>query len=236
MKARQTDRGKFLVLGGPTLLVLWFLQSYAYRYFTLDVAQLGIYGPRREWLYAHMFGGTVALLLGPVQLWLGLNRRSILLHRVLGVGYVMGVVLGGTAAFSLAFHTDFGWVFGMGLVAMSVAWILSTTFGVAAVCRCLIEQHHEWMIRSYVITFSFVTFRILTSIFDVVGVGTTVERLTAAAWASWSVPLLITEVVLQGRKIFASGVGRAKVPSPALTVSPVYDRAPLLESTKDVQS
>jgi len=34
-------------------------------------------------------------------------------------------------------------------------------------------------------------------------VGTPVEDLAAAAWACWAVPLLVTELVIQGRKILA---------------------------------
>jgi hypothetical protein len=57
------------------------------------------------------------------------------------------------------------------------------------------------MIRSYVVTFGFVMFRILDSIFETARIGTLVERMTAASWLAWSVPLLVTESVLQARKI-----------------------------------
>ena len=41
----------------------------------------------------------------------------------------------------------------------------------------------------------------------VAGIGTLVERLNAASWFCWAFPLLVTEVILQGRKIL-------KAPSP----------------------
>ena len=59
------------------------------------------------------------------------------------------------------------------------------------------------MIRSYVLTFAFVTFRIPFGVLGVAGVGTTAEQLAAASWFCWAAPLLLTEALLQGRKIFA---------------------------------
>jgi hypothetical protein len=219
---------RYKVLFGPIVVALWFLDSYAFRYLTVDRDRFGIYWPHREWLYVHIIAGMLALFLGPVQFWLGLNRRTTLLHRILGGGYVLSVFVSGSAAFYLAFHTDFGWVFGMGLTTMAVAWIMSTTFATIALWHHLIEQrrewmidalsacprgdraghliqqHREWMIRSYVLTFGFVTFRILTQTLQVAGVGTTLEQMTAASWFSWSVPLLVTEWLIQGRKILHS--------------------------------
>jgi hypothetical protein len=48
----------------------------------------------------------VALLVGPAQLWLGLTRRIVRLHRGLGVGYTAGVAVSSTAALNLACTTD----------------------------------------------------------------------------------------------------------------------------------
>jgi hypothetical protein len=59
------------------------------------------------------------------------------------------------------------------------------------------------MIRSYVTTTAFVTFRILFVALTAAGVGTRNEQLATASWFCWAVPLLITQAVLQGRKILA---------------------------------
>ena len=111
-------------------------------------------------------------------------------------------MLGSSTAFYLAFHSQFGWVFGLGLTALALAWLVTTALAVAAICLYMVQQHWEWMIRSYVLTFAFVVFRGLTELFDIAKIGTTAEQLTAASWLCWSVPLLITESILQGRKIF----------------------------------
>jgi hypothetical protein len=129
-----------------------------------------------------------------------------MVHRSLGVLYVIGVVTCATTAFYLALHTDFGWVFGLSFASMACAWVISTSLAVIAICRRSVVQHREWMIRSYVLTFGFVTFRILDGILEMTQAGTIVERKTAASWLAWAVPLLLAEIILQGRKIFTDPV------------------------------
>jgi Predicted membrane protein (DUF2306) len=94
-------------------------------------------------------------------------------------------------------------MFGAGLASLATAWILTTGLALAAIWRHLYEQHKEWMVRSYVVTTAFVSFRLLVTVLQAVGVGTAIERLTASSWFCWAVPLLITEALLQGRKIVA---------------------------------
>jgi uncharacterized membrane protein len=181
---------------------VWFLASAAVPYLGLDPERFGEYWPRRGWLLAHIAGGTTALLVGPVQVWLGLGRRSMNVHRMLGRVYVSSAALGSFAAFYLAFNTDGGCVFGMGLSGLAVAWITTTGLAYQAIQRRLITQHQEWMIRSYVVAFAFVTFRVFSRLLSAWGVGTQSERANAASWFCWAVRLLMTEAVLQGRKVF----------------------------------
>src|ERR1051325_248460 len=129
LTALTPDRHGSKVLVLATLVAFWFLDSYAFQYLTFDRDRFGIYWPRREWLHVHVLAGILALLLGPVQFWLGLNGREKILHRILGGFYVLSVFAAAGAALYLARHTDFGWVFGMGLTAMAVGWILSTALG-----------------------------------------------------------------------------------------------------------
>jgi uncharacterized membrane protein len=189
-----------IVLAG--LAATGFFVAVALPYLRLDPAVLTRYSSRRVWLLAHVGFGAVALLVGPLQLWLGITQRAVWLHRRLGLVYVTCVGVGAVAAFYLAAHTSLGWVFGTGITALAIAWIVTTTMAVAAIRRGLIAQHKEWMVRSYVVTFAFVTFRVLWAGLQAARIGTVQEQLGAASWFCWAVPLLVTEGVLQGRKIF----------------------------------
>ena len=94
-------------------------------------------------------------------------------------------------------------MFGAGLAGLGVAWLVTTGLAFVAIKKQLYDQHKEWMIRSYVVTFAFVTFRALQGTLSAANVGTLTEQLAVASWFCWAVPLLITEAILQGRKVFA---------------------------------
>ena len=133
------------------------------------------------------------------------------MHRRLGVAYVASVGVGSIAAFYLAARTDLGWMFGAGITGLGVAWVVTTTMAIAAVRRGLIEQHQDWMIRSYVVTFAFVTFRVLWTLLQFAGIGTLREQLGVCSWFCWAVPLLVAEAALQGRKMTGARCSRAAV-------------------------
>jgi hypothetical protein len=158
------------------------------------------YWPRRGWLLTHIAGGLIALLTGPVQLWLGLHNVKMDVHRKLGFVYIAGIAIGSVGAIGLALQSDGGLIFGSGLFFLAMAWLTTTSLAFMAIKKNLIDQHKEWTIRSYVVTFAFVTFRIG----QVAMTGRGVDLPTAIgvmAWACWAIPLLITEAFIQGRKI-----------------------------------
>jgi predicted membrane protein DUF2306 len=197
-------KGRALVLGGLTAVAMTFILAFGVPYINPDERRYALYASKRAWLLLHLASGTVALLVGPVQFWLGLSRGKMRLHRRLGLAYLASVATGSVSALYLALHTTLGWVFGMGLTALAIAWITTTGMAFVAIRRRMVPLHQEWMIRSYVVTFAFVTFRMLVGILQTANVGTVTERLAAASWFCWAVPLLVTEVILQGRKITGS--------------------------------
>jgi hypothetical protein len=50
-----------------------------------------------------------------------------------------------------------------------------------AIRRRQITQHQDWMIRSYVVTFAFVFFRMIAGGMQAAGIGTQQDQLTTAA-------------------------------------------------------
>ena len=121
-----------MVLAGAVLLAIGFLGKAALPYLLLDPTALAPYASRRLWILTHVAAGTVALLTGPVQLWLGASGR-MRDHRWLGRVYVASVGVGAAAALYLSTHTDYGWVFGAGLTGLGLAWIVTTTLAVTAI-------------------------------------------------------------------------------------------------------
>jgi uncharacterized membrane protein len=189
--------------------VVFFLRV-ALPYLLLDALVLKRYEPERVWLLAHVAAGGVALLAGPIQLWLGMSGRTARVHRPLGLAYVTAIAVGSAAAFYLAAHTHLGWGFAAGITGLGIAWVITTALAVVAVRRGLPEQHRRWMVRSYTVTFAFVTFRAMWTVLQFAGVGTRAEQLAMSSWFCWAVPLLVVEIMTDGRRIFAAGRARAR--------------------------
>jgi uncharacterized membrane protein len=192
-------------IAGAAVAALVFFLRVALPYLLLDPLVLKRYEPERVWLLAHVAAGAVALLAGPIQLWLGTSGRTTRVHRRLGLTYVTAIAVGSAAAFYLAAHTHLGWGFAAGITGLGIAWVVTTALAVVAVRRGLLEQHRQWMIRSYTVTFAFVTFRAAWGVLQFAGVGTRAEQLAMSSWFCWAVPLLIVEIVTHGRRIFAAG-------------------------------
>jgi hypothetical protein len=114
---------------------------------------------------------------------------------------MIAVAVGAVSAVGLAIQTQLGWVFGLGLLGLALAWVITTGLAYLSIRRRNLLQHQEWMMRSYVVTFAFVTFRIFTLALATAGVGTGRERATAASWFCWAIPLLIVEPFLQWKKL-----------------------------------
>jgi hypothetical protein len=64
------------------------------------------------------------------------------------------------------------------------------------------------MIRAYVVTFAFVTFRILSDYGPTSRLQPENERSVMIAWVCWVVPLAITEMVFQLRRVRAALVAK----------------------------
>jgi uncharacterized membrane protein YozB (DUF420 family) len=170
------------------------IEHFAFDY---SEANYGRLWPNRFWLFLHIAGGTLALFAGPFQLWSGLRDRHRSIHRWTGRVYVTGVLLGGGAAFYLSFFSQ-PRSFAVALFALGVAWWGTVGLAILAVKQYRIEAHKAWMIRGYVVTFSFVTFRLLIEmpLWSIVGDA----RLAVVLWVSWVAPLAVTEVVLRSAR------------------------------------
>jgi uncharacterized membrane protein len=190
-----------LALGALALFALWYVNRSALPYFGFSEAHYGPYfWPRRWWLLLHIAGGVTALTVGLVQLWLGLTNRTAALHRALGKLYVAVIAVGSIGGFYLALTIPSNVPYAAGLFFLCVAWVITTSMAVFAIRRRNVPQHREWMMRSYAVTFAFVTFRFGVDALVSQGVSAS-EAQGVMAWACWALPLLVLEPLLQFRKM-----------------------------------
>jgi Predicted membrane protein (DUF2306) len=138
----------FVFVTSEVLLVADYPMYHAYR---LQVIA------DRHLLIPHTLGGIVALLTGPVLFWSRLRRDHLKFHRHLGRVYVFSVLIGAFTGIALAVGRP-----GLpGTTMQAGAWIVCTAAAFITARNRHIVQHRQWTARSYAVTFTFVSSRVL---------------------------------------------------------------------------
>ncbi len=111
----------------------------------------------RHLLIPHSLAGTIALLAGPIQFSTRFRQRHLQFHRVLGRLYVVSVFVGSFTGIALAAGLP-GFP---GTSMQAAAWMVCTTAAFLTARNRHIAVHRQWMARSYAVTFTFVSSRVL---------------------------------------------------------------------------
>jgi len=111
----------------------------------------------RALLIPHSLAGTIALVSGPLQFSSRFRQRHLKIHRVLGRIYVVCVLVGAATGVALAAGRP-GFP---GTTGQAAAWVVCTTAAFITARNRHIVQHRQWMARSYAVTFTFVSSRVL---------------------------------------------------------------------------
>ena len=138
----------FVFITSEVLLVTDYPMYHAYR--------LQVIGDRHL-LIPHTLAGILALAIGPINFSSRIRERHRKLHRVLGRAYVIAVFVGAFTGIALASGRP-----GLpGTSMQAAAWIVCTTAAFITARNRQIVQHWQWMARSYAVTFTFVSSRVL---------------------------------------------------------------------------
>src|SRR5665213_2396912 len=138
----------FVFITSEVLLIADYPMYHAYRLQVIADRQL---------LIPHTLAGIFALLIGPINFSSRIRQRHLQLHRVLGRIYVVSVFVGAATGVALAWGRP-----GLpGTSMQAAAWIVCTSAALIAARNRQIVQHRQWMVRSYAVTFTFVSSRLL---------------------------------------------------------------------------
>jgi uncharacterized membrane protein len=184
-------------------LILWaglilfagkFVFNNALPYFGFEEEAFGRWWNYKWTLIGHISGGLLALTVGPFQFWKAFRNKYMTAHRWSGRIYLSAILIGTISSSYLAWTTglkvNLNWA--VALQGLAFVWIITAAMAYISVRRGNIQQHKDWMIKSYVVTFAFVSFRWLNEL-------PALEELSGSTliWMSWAIPLMITEIFLQ---------------------------------------
>jgi uncharacterized membrane protein len=204
------QKGNSLKLSQKVLLILvaivtfYFLWIAAFPKLIVTEESYGeYYWFRAPWLFIHVVTGLIATLIGWYQFIPSFRAKNIKAHRAVGKIYMICNVISAITAIYIAIVSPGMNTLGkISFVVIPFVWITTVSLGYIAIIRKNIIQHQEWMLRNYVVTFFFTIFVILSKYFPSEYIGVSYnEALLFHTWIGWTVPLFITEIVIQRKKV-----------------------------------
>lgn len=154
------------------------------------------YQPFKWYLLPHGIMGACALLLGPMQFSDRLRKRFTKLHRVAGRFYVAGVFVGAPLGFYIQhFEERMGGTRSFSLAALTDAalWISTTAVALFFILRGNVQQHRNWMTRSYAVAIVFLEVRVVSG---VLGYDDSLSAGETIVWMCVAFSLLFADVVI----------------------------------------
>jgi uncharacterized membrane protein len=168
--------------------------------------------PFRWYLLPHGIMGACALLLGPLQFSDRLRQRFAKLHRVVGRFYVAGVFIGapmglyiqyfeermgGARSFSFAAGTD------------AALWMLTTAIAIFFILKGKVQQHRQWMTRSFAVAIVFLEVRVIAGVTG----WKSESAIETTVWMCVAFSLLFADMVLQWRDFSPARTVPARIPA-----------------------
>jgi hypothetical protein len=154
----------------------------------------------------HAFGGTLMLVAGALALYIGRTRRWFAWHRHVGATYLLSGAFASVVALGLSVdlpHTPRS--LGVATAMIALVWLAFAAFAWRAARNRRFDTHREWMIRSYVVTWTFVFCRIAMQFKPFPALGA--EGVTATIWLTFIVPVVACELALQWPRASRLGSG-----------------------------
>lgn len=157
-------------------------------------------------LVLHVIGAITALLVGPLQFVRAIRTRWPAFHRMAGRIYILACAIGAPTGFVLAMGTTAGPVAAVGFAILAVLWPAFTWLGLRAALDWRLDDHRDWMLRSYALVASAITLRLMLPSALMMGYDF-YPAYRVISWLTWTTNLALCEYFIRRRR--ASGTAHA---------------------------
>jgi len=164
--------------------------------------------PFQMWLLPHGMAAAFALFLGPFQFSERLRRKYLIVHKTIGYLYIAGCTIGAPLGIyiqwfeeRLGAHRSFT----MAAAADATLWIFATSMALWFIRTGRMQQHRQWMIRSFSCALIFLEVRAISVFFQIP------ESLSeTVVWCCVAAAYPIADLVLQVDEIMRTKSRRAR--------------------------
>lgn len=197
---RRSIQPRHVVLGllAAMMIVVWFTRDHLLLVPNSPLRQR--YAPISWLLMLHGIPAACALFLGVLQFSSRIRARHLKWHKIMGRIYVGGVFIGAPAAVAVSFLLPV-LTLSLASIIQAAGWILTTATALYCVRTGRIQQHREWMIRSYPFAMVFVVVRVITALPPVARMGEL--GLEAAVWGCVAAAGLLPSFLIEWEKLAA---------------------------------
>lgn len=116
--------------------------------------------------YIHIFSITLCLLAGLTQFSNHFLKENRNLHRIIGKAYVYNIlIINVPACFVLGLFSNGGFIGIAGFLIQDILWAYFTIVAVLSIKQGNIGRHKNYMILSYAVTTTAITFRLIKNLF-----------------------------------------------------------------------
>jgi hypothetical protein len=196
---RTLLRSKYIVFGCIFLMMIYVLSHNERFLIHWDDSIWKHYQPFKWWLLVHGVLGTVALFLRPMQFSARLRRRFRKLHRVVGRIYVTAVLIAAPLGAFIQYRFDerlgFSRSFTIATIVDASLWVLTTSIALGFGLGRKIQQHRQWMTRSYAVAVVFLEVRVIYGL----GGWNDLAIAETTIWVCLGLSLLIADIAIYWR-------------------------------------
>lgn len=148
--------------------------------------------------FLHILLGVIALLVGAYQLT-NKSRQNRKRHRLLGRIYGFAILLNVILVPYIALYATGGVPSTIAFLVVDIFWLVTTATAIVYIKHKNVVKHREWMLRSYAVTFVFVTFRIFLLIIKSLMHTSLSVSFPLSVYLAILINLLFTQVYLNKR-------------------------------------
>ena len=199
----QMPRAKTLLFTAIAAMYVFVLLTVESFLFDKSNPEWQHIAPFQWWLLPHGLAAACALFLGPFQFSERLRRKYVMVHKTFGYLYIAGCYVGAPLGLYIQWMEEklgnFSHSFTIATALDAGIWIFATTMALIMVRSGKVQQHRQWMTRSFACALIFLEARVILVTFHVpeAAVETVVWGCVAAAFPLADLVLQIDELLRQ---------------------------------------
>ncbi|HET7084793.1 MAG TPA: DUF2306 domain-containing protein [Rhizomicrobium sp.] len=182
----------FAAIGLMYLYVLYNVEGFLFDPTSREWKHIA---PFQWWLLPHGLAAAFALFLGPFQFSERLRRKYVMVHKTFGYLYIAGCYIGAPLGLYIQWFEEklgnYSHGFTIATALDAGIWMFATTMALIMIRSGRMQQHRQWMIRSFACALIFLEVRTILVFFRLHG------NAEIVVWACVAAAFPIADLVLQ---------------------------------------